>query len=230
MSNIVITGANRGIGLELTRHFAAEGHKVYACCRDAGAATDLVDLAKTQDVHLLEVAVGDGDSVDLMAEQLSDVTVDILINNAGTIGPPREKQSALEMDFDGWAETMNINTFAPVRVMQALLPNLRAARSAKVVNITSQLGALSMDMTVAYAYCSSKAALNKFMRLAAIELAGEDILVCLIHPGWVQTDMGGHEADLTAIESALGIVQTVSKLNTSTTGSFWNWNGTTHDW
>ncbi|MEP6391626.1 MAG: SDR family oxidoreductase [Halioglobus sp.] len=230
MSNIVITGANRGIGLELARHYAAQGHKVYACCRDTAGAAELVDLAKTHDVQLVEVSVGDGNSVDSLAEQLSGVTVDILVNNAGTGGPPREEQSALVMDFDGWAETMNINTFAPVRVMQALLPNLRAAETAKVVNITSQMGALSLDMTVAYAYCSSKAALNKFMRMAAIELAGEDILVCLIHPGWVQTDMGGQAADLTAIESAQGIIQTVGKLEASNTGSFWNWNGTTHDW
>ena len=230
MSNIVITGANRGIGLELARHYAAKGHRVYACCRDAGKATDLDDLAKTQDVHLLEVAVGEDDSVAALAEQLSGVTVDILINNAGTGGPPREEQSALVMDFEGWADTMNINTFAPVRVMQALLPNLRAAESAKVVNITSQMGALSLDMTVAYAYCSSKAALNKFMRMAAIELAKEDILVCLIHPGWVKTDMGGQAATLTAVESAQGIIQTVDKLEAANTGSFWNWNGTTHDW
>jgi len=230
MSNIVITGANRGIGLELARHYSAEGHKVYACCRDAAQATELLELAKTQDVHLLEVAVGEDDSVASLAEQLSGVTVDILVNNAGTGGPPREEQSALVMDFEGWADTININTFAPVRVMQALLPNLRAAESAKVVNITSQMGALSLDMTVAYAYCSSKAALNKFMRMAAIELANEDILVCLIHPGWVKTDMGGQAADLTAVESAQGIIQTVGKLEASNTGGFWNWNGTTHDW
>ena len=230
MSNIVITGANRGIGLELARHYSAEGHRVYACCRDAAGAADLHDLAKTQDVHLVEVAVGDGDSVASLAEQLSGVPVDILVNNAGTGGPAREEQSALVMDFEGWADTMNINTFAPVRVMQALLPNLRAAKSAKVVNITSQMGALSLDMTVAYAYCSSKAALNKFMRMAAIELANEDILVCLIHPGWVKTDMGGQAATLTPVESAQGIIQTVGKLDTSNTGSFWNWNGTTHDW
>ena len=131
MSNIVITGANRGIGLELARHYSAEGHKVYACCRDAAQATELLELAKTQDVHLLEVAVGEDDSVASLAEQLSGVTVDILVNNAGTGGPPREEQSALVMDFEGWADTMNINTFAPVRVMQALLPNLRAQKAQK---------------------------------------------------------------------------------------------------
>jgi len=230
MSNIVITGANRGIGLELVRHYAAAGHTVYACCRNTAKATDLVELATTQDVHVLEVSVGEGDSVASLVEQLAGIAVDILINNAGTGGPAREAQSALVMDFEGWAETMNINTFAPVRVMQALLPNLRAAKSAKVVNITSQMGAISLDMTMAYAYCSSKAALNKFMRMAAIELANEDILVCLIHPGWVKTDMGGQEASLTPTESAQGIVQTVGKLESANTGSFWNWNGTTHDW
>ena len=230
MSNIVITGANRGIGLELARQYAAMGHRVYACCRDVAKATELADLTNTHDVHLLEVSVGEADSVNSLVSQLSGVAVDMLINNAGTGGPPREEQSAVVMDFDGWADTMNINTFAPVRVMQALLPNLRAAETAKVVNITSQMGALSLDMTVAYAYCTSKAALNKFMKMAAIELVDEGILVCLIHPGWVQTDMGGQAADLTPIESAEGILQTVDKLERSSTGSFWKWNGETHDW
>ena len=119
---------------------------------------------------------------------------------------------------------------APVRVMQALIDNLRAADAARVVTITSQMGALSLDMPVAYAYCTSKAAINKFMKLAALELAKEGISVCLIHPGWVQTDMGGPKADITPEESASGIVNVVDGLSVDNTGSFWKWNGETHDW
>jgi len=125
---------------------------------------------------------------------------------------------------------MNINAFAPVRVMQALMPNLRAADSAKVVNITSQLGSLDLDFPMGYAYCSSKAALNKFMKMAAIELGKEGIFVSLLHPGWVQTDMGGTTADITPQESAAGIIKCTENLNAETNGQFLQWDGEAHPW
>ena len=134
------------------------------------------------------------------------------------------------MDFDGWAETMNINTMAPVRVMHALLPNLKSSNNAKVVSITSQMGALSLDMPVAFAYCTSKAALNKFMKLAALELGKENIAVAVIHPGWVKTDMGGPGADITPQESATGIANVIGKLDASNNGGFWKWDGEEHAW
>jgi short-subunit dehydrogenase len=114
--------------------------------------------------------------------------------------------------------------------MQALMPNLKQAETAKVVTITSQMGALSLDMPAAHAYCASKAAVNKFMRLASIDLKKDGVAVGLIHPGWVQTDMGGPRADLTPQESAEGIVAVVDQLSMDSTGGFWKWNGETHDW
>ena len=159
MASVLITGANKGIGLELTRIYAAAGDTVYACCRNPGAAAELAELA---DVRVLEVAVSNAESVAGLAAGLEGVTLDVLINNAGMFGPAADQQNAKVMDFDGWAETFAVNTMAPVRVMQALLENLRRSDNAKVANITSQMGALSLDMAVAYAYCSSKAALNKF--------------------------------------------------------------------
>jgi NAD(P)-dependent dehydrogenase (short-subunit alcohol dehydrogenase family) len=145
-------------------------------------------------------------------------------------GPAYDQQNLYRMDFEGWAETFEVNTMAPVRVMQALMPNLKASGDAKVVTITSQMGALSLDMPVAYAYCTSKAALNKFMKMAALELGKEGINVCVIHPGWVQTDMGGPNADITPQESAEGIVNTIDGLNAGNNGSFWKWNGEAHGW
>ncbi len=228
MSTVLITGANRGIGLELVKAYAARGDEVLACCRSPDAATELAAVAGA--VTLLEVQVSDQDSVARLAETLAGRAVDTLINNAGSLGPAYEDQSLLKMDFDGWNEAFAVNTLAPVRVMQALLPNLRASSNPRLVNITSQMGAISLDMTVAYAYCCTKAALNKFMKLAAVELGAEGINVCLIHPGWVRTDMGGPGADISPEESAAGIVRTVEKLNAKTNGSFWKWNGETHDW
>jgi len=227
MANILITGSNRGIGLELVRQYSEQGHTLYAACR----APDKADaLKKIEGVKLVEVSVGDDQSVATMAKQLEGVTIDILINNAGTGGPARDQQTAFNMDFDGWAEAMNINALAPVRVMHALMPNLRAAGNAKVVNITSQLGSLELDFPMGYAYCSSKAALNKFMKMAAIELGKEGIFVSLLHPGWVQTDMGGAAADITPSESAAGIIQCTENLNADTNGHFLLWNGETHPW
>lgn len=228
MATVLITGANRGIGLELVKLYAARGDSVIACCRDAAAAQALAAVGGN--VEILEVQVGDGASVAAMASTIGDRPIDILINNAGMSGPAYDKQNAQVMDFEGWAETFEVNTMAPVRVMQTLMANLKASDSARVVTITSQMGALSLDMPVAYAYCTSKAALNKFMKMAALELGKEGINVCVIHPGWVQTDMGGPGADITPVESATGIVSTIDGLNAETNGSFWKWDGEVHDW
>ena len=228
MANVLITGANRGIGLEMVKLYAGRGDTVLACCRNPSAAEAL--NAVGGDVEVIEVQVSDGASVAGLASSIGDRPIDILINNAGMSGPSYDQQNALSMDFDGWAETFEVNTMAPVRVMQALMANLKASDAAKVVTITSQMGALSLDMPVAYAYCTSKAALNKFMKMAALELGKEGINVCVIHPGWVQTDMGGPNADITPQESAEGIVSTIDGLDADTNGSFWKWNGETHGW
>ena len=228
MANVLITGANRGIGLELVKLYAARGDTVLACCRNP-AGSDALNAVEG-DVEVIELQVSDAASVADLASNLGDRPVDILINNAGMSGPSYDQQNAYAMDFDGWAETFEVNTMAPVRVMQALMPNLKASSDPRVVTITSQMGALSLDMPVAYAYCTSKAALNKFMKMAALELGKEGINVCVIHPGWVQTDMGGPNADITPEESAEGIVSTIDGLNAETNGSFWKWNGEVHGW
>jgi NAD(P)-dependent dehydrogenase (short-subunit alcohol dehydrogenase family) len=228
MSTVLITGANRGIGLELAKIYAARGDTVLACCRTPDGAQSLNEVEG--DVEVLKLDVASADSVAALAASLGDKPIDLLINNAGIMGPPVEQQSVLQMDFDGWAETLEVNTLAPVRVMQALMKNLQAGDDAKLVTITSQMGALSLDMPFAYAYCTSKAALNKFMKMAAPELGKKGINVCVIHPGWVQTDMGGAGADITPAESAAGIVKTIDGLNADTNGSFWKWDGEVHDW
>jgi NAD(P)-dependent dehydrogenase (short-subunit alcohol dehydrogenase family) len=228
MANILITGANRGIGLELVKLYAAAGDTVLACCRDTAAADDLRSV--DGDVQLHEVQISDDASVAALAATIGSEPVDLLINNAGMAGPSFDEQTAQKMDYAGWAETFEVNTIAPVRVMQALLENLQASDSGKVVTITSQMGALSLDMPVAYAYSTSKAAVNKFMKLAAMELGQLGISVCVIHPGYVQTAMGGPNAEISAEESARGIKDTIAGLSAETNGSFWKWDGTSHDW
>jgi NAD(P)-dependent dehydrogenase (short-subunit alcohol dehydrogenase family) len=168
MATVLITGTNKGVGLELTKIYAARGDTVLAACRDPEGAEALNRVAGS--VEVVGVTVGDNVSVAALASSLEGRAIDVLINNAGTSGPARDQQTTFAMDFEGWADAFNINTMAPVRMMQALMPNLRLSGAAKVMTVTSQMGALSLDMAAAHAYCATKAAVNKFMRLAALDL------------------------------------------------------------
>ena len=232
MANVLITGANRGIGLELVKRYAADGHRVMACCRAPAEASVLAELAGTHDavsVHGVEIV--DGDSVAALAASLGATPVDVLVNNAGA-NLPAEAQSLGSMDYEGWAELFAVNSMAPLRVLQALLPALEASSASppKAITISSQLGALSLDRPMAYAYCASKAAVNKVMRMAAVELKEKGIAVGLIHPGWVQTDMGGPNAAITVDESAAGVMATIDAIDLEVTGCFRTWQNEDHDW
>ncbi len=228
MTTALVTGTNKGVGLEMTRILANRGDKVIACCRRPGEAESLQQIEG--DVDIRQVAIGDDTSVRNLAAALEGIAIDVLINNAGTKGPESNRQSALDMDFQGWADTFNINSMGPVRMMQAFMPNLRLADCPKIMTVTSQMGALSLDMTAAHAYCASKAAINKFMRLASIDLKPDGVAIGLVHPGWVRTDMGGPQAQLSAEESAKGCIEVTDALNIENTGGFWKWNGEAHDW
>ena len=228
MATVLITGTNKGVGLELVKIYAARGDTVIATCRDPESASALNEVGGA--VEVLGVSVGDDASVASLAKALEGRVIDVLINNAGTSGPARDQQTTFAMDFEGWADAFNINSMAPVRVMQALLPNLRLSSAAKVMTVTSQMGALSLDMPAAHAYCATKAAVNKFMRLAALDLKKENIAVGLVHPGWVKTDMGGPHAELTPEESATGCASVTDSLSMDSTGGFWKWNGEVHGW
>jgi len=230
MSNVVITGSNRGIGLALAKLYAQRGDTVFACCRTPANAEELRALAKTHAVTVVPLDVGDDRSAAALAGVLADTSVDTLINNAGVSGGPAEQQTAMRMNFAAWTEALNVNALGPARVMQALLPALKRSLNPKVMNITSQLGAISLDMAFSLAYCASKAALNKFMRLAAIELKPQGIAIGLIHPGWVQTDMGGPSAHIAPADSAAGIAKVIDQLALRNSGGFWKWNGSRHEW
>ena len=221
---ILITGANRGIGLALTKEFVRRGAEVFACCRKPEKFESLGA------VQALPLRVDDPKSIAELAHRLNGEAVDVLINNAGIIGHPIERQMASTIDFSSWEEILRINTLGPARVLQAFLPHLKRAAQPKVMNVTSDLGALSHDDPILFGYSASKAALNKFMRLASIELKADGIAIGLVHPGWVQTDMGGANAPVDPTTSASGIAKVIDSLSLENTGGFWNWNGSQHEW
>ena len=231
METILITGANKGIGLELVRGFADSGRDVIACCRVPGEASDLQALAAANDhIEVHEVHVGDGDSVAALAQTIGDRPIDVLVNNAGMAGPGFQHQGLADMDYDGWAETFAINTMAPLRVLQAFRSNLAKGTNARAVTVTSQMGAIGLDMPVMFAYCSSKGAVNKLMRLAAPELKGDGIGVALVHPGFVKTDMGGPGAEITPEASAAGLISVIDALTLDDSPCFKTWEGNDHVW
>ena len=228
MSTILITGASRGIGLELTRRLSANGHTVLATCRDPDHAEALRTLAAGGNIEILPLDVADAASVAALAETVGDRTVDVLINNAGIIG--RKPQSTTEMDFDGLAEALSVNTLAPLRVAQALLPAIRRSSSGRIVTISSKMGSFSSLPTDRIAYRASKAAVNRIMVALADDLRPDNIAVLVMHPGWVRTDMGGSAADIAVEDSAAGIARVVTGLGMGQSGQFLNYDGSQIPW
>ncbi|MBY0612538.1 MAG: SDR family oxidoreductase [Beijerinckiaceae bacterium] len=229
MTTFLITGANRGIGLELTRQALARGDSVIAAARDAGAQSlDALAAKAAGRLQTIALDVVDEASVKAAATSLAGRAIDVLINNAGIIGPDR--QSPLDMDFGGLAQTLAVNTIAPLRVTQALLPNLRKSNHPRIVTISSAMGSLSSAASDRIAYRASKAAVNKIMQGLASDLKRENIPAIVMHPGWVRTDMGGAGADLSPEQSASGILQVIDRLTLASTGAFINYDGKTLPW
>lgn len=229
MKTILITGANRGIGLELTRRYLDNGDSVIACCRAPKKASDLQELKQagaTIEVHALEVT--DSGTIAALKDAIGTRPIDILINNAGVIGPNR--QSVMDMDFDGFLEALNINTLAPLRMLQAFLPNLKAATQPKAITISSRMGSFTSIGTDRVAYRTSKSAVNRLMFAAAGDLKPDGIVVAVMHPGWVRTDMGGPSATLSPTESAAGLARVIEKLNLSDSGGYFDCDGSKIGW
>lgn len=227
MANVVITGANRGIGLELTRQYLETGDRVFAMCRTPDRADALNRLSQGTEgrvsVHAMDVA--DDASVRAAAEALGGETVDILINNAGLLATDKGLE---ERDFSVWHQAFEVMAIGPFRVAQALLPRMKAG--SKIMTISSQLGASSWPHGGNYAYGAAKAAVNRVMRSLSIDLRDREIMVAMIHPGWVRTDMGGPGADISPVESASGIRAVIGGLTLETSGAFFKWNGERHSW
>jgi NAD(P)-dependent dehydrogenase (short-subunit alcohol dehydrogenase family) len=228
MTTILVTGANRGIGLEFVRQYAAEGADIIACCRKPAAAKELHALAKSGKVRVMALDVGEASSAAALAQALRGEAIDILINNAGVFGP--EKQSASQSDYDGLAHTFRVNSIGPLIVSQALRDNLVRGHDKKLVVLTSKMGSISDSGTGALAYRASKAAVNMIMHVLARDWAADRILVAILHPGWVKTDMGGASALITPQESVRGLRARVAELSPQTSGHYLDYQGKEIAW
>lgn len=231
MTDVLITGAARGIGFELARQYAEAGDRVYATTRNPQGADQLNALmADFQDqltVHRMDV--GDMDSVRACAAELNGAPIDVLINNAGVWGG-LETQTFQNMDYENWAFELNVMAMGPFRVIQTFLPNVLAGQDRKVVTLSSQVAAHVYDHVIGYSYASAKAAVNRLMTALATELKDQGIIVVPMHPGWVKTDMAGDVADIYPSESAEGVRRVIADMTMADTGKFLKWTGDVHPW
>ncbi len=225
MPTLLITGANRGIGLALLRGFAADGWRIHACCRQPDKAKAL--KAVEGDIRLHRVDVTDGLRVAGLARGLADETIDLLINNAGIFGP---RTGFAQTDYDDWLKVLSVNTLAPLRLVERFVEHVGRSERKLVINVSSRMGSITQNSGGAYIYRSSKAALNAVTKGLSADLAARGITVVAVHPGWVQTDMGGAGADIPAETSAAGLRQVIEGLSAKDSGRFLNYNGEEIPW
>lgn len=227
MPSVLITGANRGLGLEFTRQYAADGWRVFAACRDPAGARDLA--AVEGDVSAETLDVDDGPQVAALANKLSGQPIDVLINNAGIYGPKDVTRDTV--DYDAWGQVFRTNTMSPLAVSAAFAANVAQGGQKKIITLSSIMGSIAEnDSSGDFIYRSSKAAVNAVMKSLAGDLKSEGITVAVLHPGWVRTDMGGPDAAIEAPESVTGMRAVIAGLKESDSGRFLNYDGTKIPW
>jgi len=223
--NAVVTGANRGIGLELVRQLLAQGHKVEATCRRPAEANEL--HATGARVHAVDIV--DGDSIAAFARLLDGTPVDLLINNAGVYGNPRQRLQ--DFDYAAAMRAFETNALGALRMSQALLPHLRRGTGKRIAHISSTMGSIGTTTIPGdLAYRMSKAALNMMSRSIAHELHDDHIISIVVHPGWVRTGMGGPNAPILPGEAARGILAEIAAASFADSGGFVDFHGLRCSW
>jgi len=231
MPRVLITGANRGLGLEFTRQYLADGWAVIAACRNPRAAEELRRLegSSTGSLTLVEMDVADSASVQRAAAQVQSPSIDIVINCAGIFGGRAQSLGAL--DYDDWIQVLEVNVLGPARVSEAFLERLRRGERRLIVTLTSGMGSLADNTSGgSVLYRTSKAAVNMLMRTAAIDLRPQQISCVVLNPGWVKTDMGGPNARITAQESVGAMRELIARLGPEDSGRFYNYTGREYPW
>ena len=227
---ILITGANRGIGLELTEQFAADGWQVLACCRnpaDAGELQALTERDLPIEVHALDVT--DYQQMASLADQLRDRPIDILLSNAGIYG---SKGAAFgEIEAVEWRNVLEVNTIAPLMLAQEFVEQVAASQQKLVAIVSSKVGSIADNSSGgSYMYRSSKTAVNQVVKSLSIDLADRGISVISLHPGWVQTDMGGPNAEISTDTSVSGLKKILQSAGLAQSGQFIDYDGSSIPW
>jgi NAD(P)-dependent dehydrogenase (short-subunit alcohol dehydrogenase family) len=231
MPTVLVTGVNRGLGLEFARQYAGDEWQVYATCREPDAAKELQQLASRSGgrIRVLKLDVTDTASVRAAAAELKDEPIDLLLNNAGVGSPRNQKLGSL--DYTAWARVLDANTLGPMRVVEAFLENVATSNKKQIVTITSAMGSIGDNASGgSYAYRSSKAAVNIVVKSLSIDLAPRGITCVVMHPGWVRTDMGGPDGKLSPTESIQSLRSVIAKLRPEDSGRFLNYDGKTYPW
>jgi NAD(P)-dependent dehydrogenase (short-subunit alcohol dehydrogenase family) len=231
MTTVLITGANRGLGLEFARQYAAARWRVFACCRHPEQAAALQEIAagssRRVTLHALDVA--DHAQIDNLARALRDESIDILLNNAGIYGP--EGMRFGQIDYQIWAHVFAVNTMGPMKMAESFIEQVARSERKIIAALTSEMGSIARnEVGHHYLYRSSKAALNMVFKCLAIDLRDRSIIPVVLHPGWVRTDMGGPNAPLEAPESVQGMRRVLDGLQMADSGKFFAYQGTEIPW
>ena len=231
MPTLLITGANRGIGLELSKQFLESGWQVLATCRNPSNATELNALSDNYSelltIHALDVAKED--QITALKETLADTPIDILFNNAGVYGG--ESGDFGSSNTAVWLDTFNINVISPMKMMEAFVDNVEKGNKKLIASMSSKMGSMSDNGSGgAYAYRSSKAALNSVMTSAHHDLKTKGISSIILHPGWVRTDMGGPNGELSVEESATQLLKILINASIEDSGKFFDIDGSLIAW
>ena len=227
MPTVLITGANRGLGLEYARQYADDGWRVVATCRNPETAMELTSLQGEVEIHELDIE--NQEQTSYLANSLREEAIDLLLNNAGIYGSRPSKLGHIE--YDTWENVMRINVMAPLRMCEAFVNHVANSKLKKIAIMSSKMGSMDDNNSGgSYVYRSSKAALNAVMKSLSIDLAPNGISVAILHPGWVRTDMGGPSGLINASESVSGLRKVIDSLNPENSGRFYNYDGSEINW
>lgn len=231
MPTVLITGANRGLGLEFTRQYAAAGWRVIAGCRKPSAAVELDKLRlQYPQIQIEAVDVADFSRIDTLASRLADETIDVLLNNAGVYGD-RAEHGFGQLDYQAWIDTLTVNTLAPTKLAEALIPQLTRGNKKLIASVSSLMGSMTDNTSGgSILYRSSKAALNASMKSLSLDLRPQSIGVLILHPGWVRTDMGGPNGLIDVNESVTGMRRVIDDFTLDQSGSFIRYDGCLAPW
>jgi NAD(P)-dependent dehydrogenase (short-subunit alcohol dehydrogenase family) len=223
MSTVLITGAARGLGLDFVKQYAAKGWKVHACARSPESLKEVAG-----DIHLHKLEVTDYGAVKALASELKGEAIDVLICNAGVSGS--EAGDLGRIDPKVWRDTFEVNALAPLMMAEAFVEQVAASKDRKLIAISSRLGSITHNDGARYAYRASKTALNMEWQSLSKDTAAKGLICVVLHPGWVQTDMGGKAATLTIAQSVPSMVKVIDGLKPADNGRFLNYDGAELPW